>query len=121
MCSSPSKVKSVVLSTVSPFDFDRGGLREKNVLLPSAFVSDVYRLILSLDHAVLDDDTRFLCSSLESQIKAKLLALDRHDSFTKYKTAPPDSDERELLRRDYLDKAGIHKDWISDNEVSFLF
>ena len=89
----------------------------KNLLLPSAFMLDVYRLIALLDDIDLDSPLKSLCASIESQITAKLAALDRHDSFTKYKSAPPGSPERESLRRLYLDKTYVHKDWRSDNET----
>jgi len=91
----------------------------KNLLLPSAFLLDVYRLIALLDGNDLDSSIISLCESLELQITAKLAALDRHDSFTKYKSAPPGSSERESLRRLYLDKAYVHKDWRSDIETFF--
>ena len=93
---------------------------KKNILLPSAFFTDVYRLILLLEDLDLDAYTKSLCASLESQIYAKFLALERHDSFCKYKSAPPGSDERQLFRRDYLDKTGILNDWISNDEFPSL-
>ena len=91
---------------------------KKKILMPSNFVTGVHRLLCSLDYLELDDFTKSLCRTLESQINAKFDAMDRHDSFTKYKIASPDSDERELYRREYLDKAGIHRDWISGREMS---
>jgi len=95
-------------------------MKKKNILLPSGFLIDVMRLIYSLDYAKLDSKTKSLCTSLESQIKAKLDAMERRDVFTKYKTASQGSDERELYRKEYLDKAGIHKDWISSEETPLL-
>jgi len=40
----------------------------------------------------------------------------RREVYTKYKTAPPMSDEREHWRRVYLDMAGVLPDWISERE-----
>ena len=90
----------------------------KNVLLPYSFLVDVFRLIIHLSDLVPDDYSKFLCDSLESRIYDKISALDRRESFTRYKVAPPGSDVRESLRREYLDITGIHKDWTSDKEIS---
>jgi len=94
---------------------------KKNILLPSAFFTDVCQLIFSLDYALLDDYTKSLCRSLKSQIEAKLDAVDRREIFSKYKSASTGSDEREFYRREYLDKAGIHRDWTSDEEIPYPF
>ena len=92
---------------------------KKNILLPAAFFEDVCRLLASLNYADLDCYAQSLYLSLEARIMDKLDAMDRRDSFSKYKTAEKGSAEREHYRRDYLAKAGIHKDWLSDEEVSF--
>ena len=93
---------------------------DKKLLLPFSFFLDVMRLLFILEfYYVLDDETEKLCSSLDSQLSAKLAALDRHDSFSKYKSAHPGSPERDRLRREYLDKAGIHKDWRANEEFPF--
>lgn len=89
----------------------------KNIQLPQSFFLDVYRLISVLKDHELDGFARDLCVSLESQIMDKFAAMDRRNSFSKYKTASPSSAERELYRREYLDKAGLHKDWVSNSEV----
>ena len=92
----------------------------KNVLLPFSFLNDVFRLLFILEsYYALDGETKSLCSSLDSQVSNKLGALLRHESFSEYKSAPPGSIVRERLRREYLDKAGIHRDWRSDSEVHF--
>ena len=94
---------------------------KKNILLPSAFLTDAYRLTTELSYYNgLDDYVKSLCASLESQIAVKFDAMGRRETFSKYKAAKSDSDERELYRREYLDKAGIHRDWISEEEISFL-
>ena len=93
---------------------------KKNILLPAAFLFDVYRLLITLNYADLDGCAQSLYLSLEARIMGKLDAMDRRDSYVKYKTAEKGSVERELYRRDYLDKADIHKDWVSDDEVSFF-
>ena len=90
----------------------------KNIQIPFAFFRDVFRLVTLLEYADVDDMVRSLCKSLDFQISEKLEAIKKHDSFTAYKTAPHGSVERESLRREYLDRAGIHKDWRSDEEIS---
>ena len=92
---------------------------KKNILLPATFLDDVYRLLISLNYSDLDAYAQSLYLSLKKQIMGKFDAMDRRDSFTKYKTAEKGSPERELYRRDYIAKAGIHKDWMSDEEISF--
>jgi hypothetical protein len=90
----------------------------KNILLPAAFFTDVCQLIRLLRFYELSGEAQNLCISLKSQIKDKLDAMDRHTSFSNYKSAAPNSSERELHRREYLDKAGLHRNWISDDELS---
>ena len=91
----------------------------KNIQMPVSFVTDVARLLLWLTGTDTDDNVKTLCESLDSQIQAKLNAMDRRKSFCAYKTAEKGSDERETYRREYLDKAGILKDWQSDTEIKY--
>ncbi|MDR0302938.1 MAG: hypothetical protein LBI04_11600 [Treponema sp.] len=92
-----------------------------NIQVPFLFFRDVFRLVLLLDFSDIDnEDIKALCKSLNIQMSAKLDAMSRHKSFSAYKSAPHGSDVRESFRREYLDKAGIHKDWRSDKEVSFF-
>jgi len=90
----------------------------KNIQMPLSFFFDVCDLIDMIQMEELDYNVISLCNSLKTQILAKFDAMNRHDSFTKYKSATPGSLEREALRRVYLDLAGIHKDWTSMSEVS---
>lgn len=87
----------------------------KNMQMPVEFVNDVYKLIILLDDIELDENARALCKTLEAQIKAKIDAMDRRKTFTEYKTTEP-GEAREQKRREYLDKAGIHKDWRTPKE-----
>lgn len=84
--------------------------------MPMSFVSNVYQLIFHLNYYALDIDTVNLCKSLESQIETKLDDLYKRNVFSKYKAAPYGSPEREVLRRQYLELAHVHKDWISSSE-----
>jgi hypothetical protein len=85
--------------------------------MPRAFVCDVLLLVEHLrSHYNLDVDAVNLMRSIESEIDAKLDSIRRREAFSKYKNSPPNSDEREKLRKDYLDLSHIHKDWRSQNE-----
>jgi hypothetical protein len=88
----------------------------KNVQLPLSFLANVLLLIYCLDDYHVDLNIANRCKALEAQIQAKIDALSRREAFSKYKTAAAGSDERERLRRQYLELALIHKDWISSNE-----
>lgn len=85
--------------------------------MPRSFVCDVLLLAEHLrSHYSLDHETVRLLRSLESEIDAKLVALRKREIFSKYKSSPAGSDERENLRIDYLNLAHIHKDWRSPVE-----
>jgi len=88
----------------------------KNIQMPKEFLVNVFKLILLLDDVEMDEDTKTLCRTIESQIKAKIAAIDRRKTFTEYKTAEC-GEGREKKRLEYLDKAGIHKDWRSEQET----
>ena len=88
-----------------------------NILLPVTFFYDVAELVVRLhSEDFYNAYIISLCSSLKSQISAKLDALDRHDAFSKYKSAAPLSVEREIFRQVYLDLTGVHKHWVSHRE-----
>jgi hypothetical protein len=89
------------------------------MFMPLTFVTKVYLLIFKLNDYKLDPDTAGLCKSLETFIEEKLEAMRKRELFTKYKTAPPGSLERNALRQQYLEFAFIHKDWISYSEEPF--
>jgi len=93
--------------------------KQKNILMPLTFVTKVYLLIFKLGDYKLDPDTAGLCKSLEVFIEEKLDAMRKRELFSKYKTAPIGSDERNALRQQYLEMAFIHKDWISFSEEPF--
>lgn len=90
----------------------------KKILMPFSFISDTFCLLIRLSNYELDEKTHSLCNSLESEINNKFSAWDRRESFSRYKAAAHGSDERERYRCEYLNKAGIHKDWRSDIETS---
>jgi len=94
-------------------------LKTKTYQMSRTFVCNVLLLIEHLrSHYSLDAEATTLLRSIESDIDAKLDSLRKRDTFSKYKSALVGSDEREKLRKDYLDLAHIHKDWRSQNEYS---
>jgi len=71
---------------------------------------DMYRLLVSLNDYELENNIKELRKSLETQIEAKIDAMQKHNVYTQSKVgATPE--EREKARQEYLDLAGIHKDW----------
>jgi len=92
-------------------------LKVKTYQMPRSFLCDVILLIEHLrGNYSLDHDTVNLLRSIDSQIDAKIDAVRKRDVFSRYKASTPGSDERESLRKDYLDSSHIHKDWRSPNE-----
>jgi len=92
-------------------------LKTKSYQMPRSFVCNVLLLVEHLrSHYNLDLDAVNLLRSIESEIDAKLESLRKRDAFSKYKSAPHGSVERENLRKEYLDLASVHKDWRSPDE-----
>ena len=93
--------------------------KKMNIQMPFSFLMELYVLISRLvDYDYdLDPDIAARCKSLESQVVAKVNAMVRRETFSKYKVAAPGSEEREKFRHEYLNLAGIYDDWISDTEI----
>ena len=51
-----------------------------------------------------------LSPEIKKGLEAKLEAMVKRELYTKYKTAAT-GEERELARKEYLDKVGIHRDF----------
>lgn len=95
-------------------------MKTKYYQMPRSFICDVLLLIEHLRiHYNLDADAVILLRSIEAEIDAKFDALRKREAFSRYKSAPVGSDERNKLRNDYLDLARIHKDWRSPIEDLF--
>ena len=92
--------------------------KEKNMLLPVSFFAKVWLLIDALKDYDLEPCIVEHCDALEHLVHTKIDAINKRGAFSKYKSAAPGSDERNALRLAYLDLAGIHKDWISSDEIS---
>jgi len=90
---------------------------DKRVQFPESFAVDVARLISFLTDYDLGGYGNALRGNINEQLTAKFEAMDRRNAFTKYKTAAPGSQEREKFRKEYLQLADIHRNWISPNET----
>ena len=88
----------------------------KRVQLPESFVKDVYLLILALYDYELDNGVSSIISRLELVLNEKIIAAEKRQAYTAYKTAP-DFEEREAARQKYLDLAGVHSDWRWSGEI----
>ena len=92
----------------------------KNIQMPISFFFDVVDLVAYLNNEPINNRfISYLCASIRSHISQKIDAIDRRKAFSKYKNAAPGSLERELMRREYLVLANIHKDWIAQVEMPF--
>jgi len=88
----------------------------KGIQLPESFVKDVFRLILALYDYELGGDVSAIIDRLELTLNDKIIAMQKRQAYTAYKTASG-IEEREAARQNYLDLAGIHKDWRWSNET----
>ena len=87
-----------------------------NVLVSENFLNDAYRLIAFLDGRIKDPEMEALRIRIDTEINEKLEARKRRQSYTNYKTAVHGTTDREAARQQYLDDAGIHKDWRTAEE-----
>jgi len=92
-------------------------MKEKHVLVPESFLVDVYKLVSHLKGETEENEPNRLLQKIQSVINAKIEAQKRRQEFTEYKTAKPNTEQREQARQDYLNNAGIHKDWRTNKEM----
>ena len=89
----------------------------QQIQIPKQAFIDLYKLIFALDDYELDYNTRSLVKTLELTIEGKFEAMARRQAFTEYKTADPNTEDREAKRKRYLELVGVHKDWMSQTEI----
>lgn len=94
--------------------------KEKQVKVPESFVTGVEVLLLMLkepDPEMYPEGVfNAVCGNLEREISRKNAAKERREAFTAYKTAAPDTEDREQRRREYLETVGIYGTGLSDRE-----
>jgi len=88
------------------------------VQISKSLLDGFWWLLDALEGYELDKTTKTVCKLLQDEIEAKYEALNRRASFSAYKSAPPESEERDIRRKAYLDQVGIHKDWRTEKEIS---
>ena len=91
-------------------------MSEKQIQIPQRLLIDVYKLVIALEDYKLTSGIENLAKEIETQIGAKIERMDRRKTFTEYKTAPV-GEEREQKRQEYLEKAGVSKDWQTTKET----
>lgn len=88
-------------------------MSDKQIKISVKLLIDVLRLTWQLDNDEYDVNLK---NDIQGQIQAKIDAMNKREQFTKYKTAPVGSDEREQERQKYLELAEINKSFISQKE-----
>ncbi len=86
----------------------------KSILIPSKLFIDIIKLLIELDDINYDSQVK---KDIYNQIDVKLASMEKRKVFTGYKTGIPDSIERERARKKYLEIIGMHKDFISEEEI----
>jgi len=93
---------------------------EKRVQLPKTFLTHVESLLNALAYGGLDQlswQARDEFNAVVREIEGYYERQERRQVFTQYKTAGPETREREEARQKYLDLAGILPDWQSKREI----
>lgn len=85
---------------------------QKNVQIES----DLF--IALLDYFNDPESNAYMSEEIRKKLDDKLEKLINRELFTKYKRAVT-ADEREKARKEYLEQRGMHKDWITDSEISY--
>ena len=91
--------------------------KEKQIQISQKAFITLYLLIMDLDDYELEPDTRQRVQALEKAIESKFEAMARRQAYTEYKTAEPNTEDREAKRHKYLEMVGVHRDWISQKET----
>ena len=71
----------------------------------------------SIENFLERESTKKIIKVLQDEIDAKFDAMERRESYTKYKTSKPNTKERENARKEYLKKVYISDDFTSKNEI----
>ena len=93
----------------------------KCLLVSEKLVCDVMKLIIYLEYNLDYGDLaeiKHLCAGIKTEISEKFERAERRKAFTAYKTATH-GQERESLRRAYIELAHMRKSFTSSNEVPY--
>lgn len=92
----------------------------KSIQIPLELFNDIRFLVTYLDEWGFDEFASQKLQLVRTGINDKLMRMERHDTFSAYKSSLPGI-ERDLLRKKYLDSATFHLDWQSSIEVPYEF
>lgn len=96
--------------------------KEKQVKVSESFYTGVEVLLIMLketNHEIYPQEfIDAVCGNLQREIDRKAAANERREVYTAYKTAAPDTKEREQRRREYLDAIGAYGTGLSEREHS---
>jgi cytidylate kinase len=82
--------------------------KSKKIQVSMVMFNDVCTLLERLAGYKLDYQTQDCCKRIIWEIKDRIVAMEKRDTYTLSKVAPT-VQEREEARQKYLDLAGIHK------------
>ena len=94
-------------------------MKEKKVQVTESFLTTALCLAWQIKHMLREPEHFTLCEEDDGRMADKILneadaiieARARREKFSEYKTADKSSADREKLRKEYLNMAGIHKKW----------
>jgi len=90
----------------------------KSIQIPLVLFNDIRFLVTYLYEWGFDEFASQKLQLVRIGIYDKLMRMEKHDTFSAYKSSLPGV-ERDLLRKKYLDSAGINKDWQSSMELPY--
>lgn len=74
-----------------------------------------YALFIDLVEYFFNEGDQYLAEDIKKALEAKIDKLVAHQKFSEYKRAPQ-GEERERLRKEYLDHIGVMKSFRTDTE-----
>ena len=89
-----------------------------SVQISSDLFNNIRFLVTYLIEWGFDDFANQKLQLVSHGINDKILRMEKHDSFSAYKTSKP-GDQRDILRKKYLQSAGVHSDWQSSKEIPY--
>jgi len=91
----------------------------KSIQISLELFNNIRYLVIYLNEWGFDDFAFQKLQLVSNGIDDKMMRMERHDTFSAYKSSEPGA-QRDMLRKKYLDSAGIHNDWQSSNEVPYV-
>ena len=92
-------------------------MKDKQIQIPQQTFLDLYILCDRLQRYNEIDEERLQRAT--AVLEQKIEAVARRSLFTQYKIAAQDSQEREALRKQYLEQVSIHPDWQTPTEKPY--